>query len=85
MENVKNNSYKIARPFNIATKDNVSEVTQDFINYIMSSDGQQIITDNGYIGSDDCRSLQRKYSVRKNYNAGSSSVSRNGKASGGLS
>ena len=32
VENVKNNSYKIARPFNIATKDNVSEVTQDFIN-----------------------------------------------------
>lgn len=75
VENVKNNSYKIARPFNIATKDNVSEVTQDFINYIMSSDGQQIITDNGYIGSDDAAPYSGNTPSGKIVIAGSSSVS----------
>ena len=48
-EAVKDGSYKVARPFNIVTKDNVSDVAQDFINYIMSADGQQVITDDGYI------------------------------------
>ena len=48
-ENVSNGSYKVSRPFNIVTKDNVSDVAQDFINYIMSADGQQVITDDGYI------------------------------------
>lgn len=48
-ENVKSGSYKIARPFNIATNDDVSDVAQDFIDYIMSADGQRIVEDNGYI------------------------------------
>lgn len=53
VENVKNGSYKVSRPFNIVTKDGLSEVAQDFINYIMSSEGQQIIEDNGYISNAD--------------------------------
>ena len=36
VDTIKDGSYKISRPFNIATKDNVSDVAQDFINYIMS-------------------------------------------------
>ena len=48
-DNVSNGSYKVSRPFNIITKDNVSDVAQDFINYIMSADGQQVIADDGYI------------------------------------
>ena len=48
-ENVSNGSYKVSRPFNIITKDTVSDVAQDFINYIMSADGQQVIADDGYI------------------------------------
>ena len=47
--NVKSGTYKISRPFNIATKGTVSEVTQDFINYILSEDGQKIVESNGYI------------------------------------
>ena len=43
----------MVRPFNIATKDDVSEAAQDFITYIMSADGQQIIEDNGYIAVGD--------------------------------
>lgn len=49
VENIKDGSYKIARPFNIATKGDVSKVTQDFINFIMSDDGQKVIESNGYI------------------------------------
>ena len=49
VDNINNGSYAIARPFNIATKDKKSEVTQDFINYILSEDGQKVIESNGYI------------------------------------
>lgn len=52
-ENVKNGSYQVARPFNIATTAEQSEVTQDFIAYILSEQGQQIITDNKYIAVND--------------------------------
>ena len=45
-DNVKNGSYKLSRPFNIATKGTPSELAQDFINYIMSADGQKIVEDN---------------------------------------
>ena len=48
-DNVSNGSYKVSRPFNIITKDTVSDVAQDLINYIMSADGQQVIADDGYI------------------------------------
>lgn len=48
-ENVANGSYKIARPFNIATNDELSEAAQDFENFILSTEGQAVITDNGYI------------------------------------
>lgn len=51
-ENIKNGTYKVARPFNIATKSDVSEVTADFISYILSSEGQEIVSD-GYIKIDD--------------------------------
>lgn len=48
-ENVKSDAYKIARPFNIATTEEVSEAAQDFISYILSQEGQKIVEDNGYI------------------------------------
>ncbi|MGT2636971.1 substrate-binding domain-containing protein [Streptococcus ratti] len=46
---VKDGSYKISRPFNIVTHDKNSDVAQDFISYIMSSDGQKVVENNGYI------------------------------------
>ena len=48
-ENVSNGTYKISRPFNIATKGDMSEAAQDFVNFILSKEGQAVITDNGYI------------------------------------
>lgn len=51
-ENVKNGTYKAARPFNIATKGAPSPIAQDFINYLMSAEGQKIIA-GGYIAVDE--------------------------------
>lgn len=51
-ENVKNGSYSIARPFNIATKAEVSDVTADFIRFMLSAQGQQIAS-GSYITVDD--------------------------------
>ena len=47
-ENIKNGTYKVARPFNIATKEDVSEVASDFIAFIMSDEGQAVVEENGY-------------------------------------
>jgi phosphate transport system substrate-binding protein len=49
VENVKNGTYKIARPFNIATKSDLSDVAKDFIGYILSTDGQAVVEENGYV------------------------------------
>lgn len=49
VENVKSGDYKVARPFNIVTGKNVSDLAKDFISFIMSEDGQNIIEEEGYI------------------------------------
>lgn len=49
VENIKNGTYKASRPFNIAVKDDVSETAKDFISFIMSSEGQKVVEENGYI------------------------------------
>lgn len=49
IENIKNGSYTIYRPFNIAVTENINEVAQDFIDYILSADGQAVVEENGYI------------------------------------
>ncbi len=49
VDNIKSGAYKIARPFNIATSENVSDAAADFIKYIMSEEGQKVVEDNGYI------------------------------------
>lgn len=51
-ENIKNGTYAISRPFNIATKGDPDGVTKDFIDFIMSKEGQAIISDS-YIAVDD--------------------------------
>ena len=72
--NVKNGSYKIARPFNIATKGQVKEVAQDFINYILSADGQTVVAA-GYIPvADSAASYSGNKPSGKIVVAGSSSV-----------
>lgn len=48
-ENIENKSYTISRPFNIVTKDDLSDVAKDFISFIMSKDGQAVVTEEKYI------------------------------------
>lgn len=73
-ESIESGDYKVVRPFNIATKDDVSEAAQDFITYIMSADGQQIIEDNGYISVGDKPAYEAADVEGKVVVAGSSSV-----------
>ena len=49
VENIKNGTYKVARPFNIATKAEVNDAANDFIAFIMSAEGQAVVEENGYI------------------------------------
>lgn len=48
-ENVQNESYKISRPFNIGYKGELSLLAEDFLSFIMSSEGQGIIVEEGYV------------------------------------
>ena len=75
-DNIKDGSYKVSRPFNIATKgDPTNEVAKDFIDYILSKDGQQVISDNGYISNDDAADYTGTAPSGKCVVGGSSSVS----------
>ena len=75
-ENVADESYKVSRPFNIVTGEKASEAAQDFVSYIMSADGQQIIEDNGYIKADaEVGAYEATDAEGKVVVAGSSSVS----------
>ena len=74
VENIKNGTYKIARPFNIVTKDGLSIAAQDFINYIMSADGQAVIENGGYIAVSDAPAYTGSVSSGKIVVSGSSSV-----------
>ena len=51
VENIKAGVYNVARPFNIATLAETSEAAQEFIHFIMSQEGQEIIENNGYIAA----------------------------------
>ncbi len=74
VEAIKDNTYKIARPFNIVTKDDLSNVAKDFIAFIMSKDGQKVIEDNGYISVSDAEAYTGSVKSGKIVVAGSSSV-----------
>ena len=75
VDNINNGKYAISRPFNIATNGTPSEVTQDFINYILSEDGQKIVEENGYIKASDAGEFKSNGAKGKIVVAGSSSVS----------
>lgn len=52
-ENVKAGAYKIARPFNIAYKSSIGDLAQDFIDFILSANGQAIVEENGLVAAVD--------------------------------
>lgn len=51
-ENVLNASYKIARPFNIVYKGELNGLKKDFIDFMMSKEGQEMVLENKYVQVD---------------------------------
>ncbi|MDD3362466.1 MAG: substrate-binding domain-containing protein [Hespellia sp.] len=75
-ENVKSGDYKVSRPFNVLTKDGANnEVATDFLAFIMSTEGQAVVEDNGYIAVDDVTAYAGTKPSGKCVVGGSSSVS----------
>lgn len=73
-ENIENGSYKVARPFNVVTTGELSAPAQDFMNYIMSDEGQQIVSDEGYIPVETTGAFEPSGATGRVVVAGSSSV-----------
>lgn len=74
-ENIKNGTYKVSRPFNIAYKDGLSDVAQDFIDFIMSADGQAVCAEECVPIAEDAAPYAGSKPAGKIVVAGSSSVS----------
>lgn len=74
--NVSNGSYVVSRPFNIVTKsDGISDAVQDFINYILSDEGQAIVEQEDFIQIDASGAYKSNGTTGKTISvAGSSSV-----------
>ena len=77
VENIKAGSYAVSRPFEVVTNDNLTDLSKDFISYILSKQGQDIISEEGYITIDDNAA---EYETKKEMSgkivlAGSTSVS----------
>ena len=69
-ESVKSGEYKISRPFVMAYK-TLSETAEDFLKFVMSSNGQDIVAKKGYIRVDD----SNKYTYESNKKSGSVTIS----------
>lgn len=75
-ENIENGSYKVSRPFNVAVKpDSTNEVAKDFMSYIMSTEGQKVVSDEGYIPVSDVEAYAGSAPSGSCVVGGSSSVS----------
>ena len=75
-ENVASGEYKIARPFNIAYREEaISELGKEFIDFVMSVEGQAIVAANGYVANANCNPFVGAKAEGKLVVAGSSSVS----------
>lgn len=53
VENIKSGKYEASRPFNIAESADASELAQDFVDFILSEEGQKTVEDAGFIASVD--------------------------------
>ncbi len=74
VENIKNGTYKVSRPFNIVTKDDLSEVAEDFVNFILSEEGQKVVEDKGYISEGNTGAFETTRAEGKIVIDGSTSV-----------
>lgn len=53
VDNIKAGTYPVSRPFLVVTNDKLNDLTKDFIGFIMSSEGQAVIAEDGCIAIDD--------------------------------
>lgn len=74
VENIKAGAYTLSRPFNIATREGISEVAADFFSYILSAEGQAVVAENGYIPLDGAQPYAGRQVSGRVVVAGSSSV-----------
>jgi phosphate transport system substrate-binding protein len=75
VENIKAGSYAVSRPFNVVTKADISPAAQDFMNYMLSTEGQAVVEAETYIKIDNAQSYTPAENVSgKIVVAGSSSV-----------
>ncbi len=75
-ENIENGSYKVSRPFNVAMKKGADNaVATDFMSFIMSTEGQQVVSDEGYIPVADVQAYSGSAPEGSCVVGGSSSVS----------
>ncbi len=73
-EGIIDGSYTIARPFNVATKGDLSPVAQDFLNFIFCADGQAVVESKGYVLVENTGAYAGNLPAGKVVVAGSSSV-----------
>ena len=74
VENVKKGTYKVSRPLNIVIGKKTNAAAKDFINYIMSKEGQKIVEKEGYVPEDTSKTYSKSDASGKISGAGSSSV-----------
>ena len=74
LDNVKSGDYKVSRPFNIVTKKDVNDATKDFMNYIMSEEGQAIVEEEGYVSQENTGAFKGESVKGEVKISGSSSV-----------
>lgn len=73
-EGVKDGSYKIARPFNIMLSAKAGDAAKAFVDFILSAEGQAVVTDHGYVSVGDPQPFTGSTVQGKIVVAGSSSV-----------
>lgn len=75
-EAIKAGEYSLSRPFNVATMgEPTNEVVKDFLAYVLSTEGQEIVTEEGYIALDDTEAYAGSQPSGNIVVGGSSSVS----------
>ena len=72
--NTLSGDYQIARPFNIATKELENEAAQDFVNFILSQEGQDVVAERGYVAIMDLPAFESTYPSGRVVVGGSTSV-----------
>lgn len=73
-DKVKSGDYKIARPFNLVYKSDLDPAAQDLIDFIMSDEGQEIVSNEGYVGNPQGKKYEGSGSTAHLTIAGSTSV-----------